>query len=559
MDKEAGLEHTFHRTKIVATVGPACDTYEKLLELVKAGVNVFRLNFSHGSHEDKEKIIEHIRRINEQEPYNICILGDLQGPKLRVGEIENGVIEIKPGDVLTFTNEKLVGTKERIYVSYPNFHKDVKIGNIIMIDDGKLEVKVSKILKNNDVQVVVILGGPLSSKKGINLPDTKISLPALTEKDLVDLEFIIQQKLDWVALSFVRTAKDLVILRNKLTEAKSKTKIIAKIEKPEALQNIRDIIVESDGIMVARGDLGVELPIEQVPLIQKQLIRKCLHRAKPVIVATQMMESMIERTKPNRSEITDVANAVLEGADAVMLSGETATGQHPTLVVETMRKIIMEVERTDYRYNLEEVLQPQPHSPSFLSDAICYNACNLAKDCNADALIGMTQSGYTGFMLSSYRPKAPLYIFTKERSLVNQLSVSWGVRAFYYDEEESLDDIFQDQIDILKESGFIKTGNVAVSTGSTPVAFASTHQCFKNYKTGIRVSEFTSLQVQMFFDSRGVFCLLLFEVEQSGNKNTHTFNHSHHSSFNIQHSSLITDHSFPHRNDYSCNTQPTIL
>ena len=221
--------------------------------------------------------------------------------------------------------------------------------------------------------------------------------------------------------------------------------------------------------MVARGDLGVELPIEQVPLIQKQLIRKCLHRAKPVIVATQMMESMIERTKPNRSEITDVANAVLEGADAVMLSAETATGQHPTLVVETMRKIIMEVERTDYRYNLEEVLQPQPHSPSFLSDAICYNACNLAKDCNADALIGMTQSGYTGFMLSSYRPKAPLYIFTKERSLVNQLSVSWGVRAFYYDEEESLDDIFQDQIDILKERGFIKTGNVTVSTGSTPV------------------------------------------------------------------------------------------
>jgi pyruvate kinase len=324
-------------------------------------------------------------------------------------------------------------------------------------------------LKNNDVQVVVTLGGNLSSKKGINLPDTKISLPALTEKDLVDLEFIIQQKLDWVALSFVRTAKDLVILRNKLSEAKSKTKIIAKIEKPEALQNIRDIIVESDGIMVARGDLGVELPIEQVPLIQKQLIRKCLHRAKPVIVATQMMESMIERTKPNRSEITDVANAVLEGADAVMLSGETATGQHPTLVVETMRKIIMEVERTDYRYNLEEVLQPQPHSPSFLSDAICYNACNLAKDCNADALIGMTQSGYTGFMLSSYRPKAPLYIFTKERSLVNQLSVSWGVRAFYYDEEESLDDIFQDQIDILQERGFIKTGNVAVSTGSTPV------------------------------------------------------------------------------------------
>ena len=469
MNKEAGVQHTNHRTKIVATVGPACDTYDKLLDLVRAGVNVFRLNFSHGSHEDKGKIIEHIRNINKKEPYNIAILGDLQGPKLRVGEIQNGVIEVVEGDILTFTNEKVIGTKEKIYVSYPNFHSDVKIGNIILIDDGKLEVRVLSIEKNNDVKVVVTLGGDLSSKKGINLPDTKITLPALTDKDLTDLDFIIDQKLDWVALSFVRNVKDLIILRNKLDEKKSKTKIIAKIEKPEAVENIRDIIVESDGIMVARGDLGVELPIEKVPLIQKQIIKKCLHRAKPVIVATQMMESMIERTKPNRSEITDVANAVLEGADAVMLSGETATGAHPTLVVETMKKIIVEVERTDYHYSLEDELAPQPHSPSFLSDAICYNACKLAKDVEAQALIGMTQSGYTGFMLSSYRPKAPLFIFTKEKSLVNQLSLSWGVRAFFYDEEESLDDIIFDQIEILRERGFLKSGDVAVSTGSTPV------------------------------------------------------------------------------------------
>ncbi len=469
MNKEAGVQHTTHRTKIVATVGPACDTYDKLLALVKAGVNVFRLNFSHGSHEDKGKIIEYIRQINKKEPYNIAILGDLQGPKLRVGEIENGEIDVIEGDILTFTNEKLIGTKEKIYVSYPNFHSDVKIGNTILIDDGKLEVRVLSIEENNDVKVVVTLGGILSSKKGINLPDTKITLPALTEKDLADLDFVIDQKLDWVALSFVRNVKDLIILRNRLEEKKSKTKIIAKIEKPEAIENIRDIIVESDGIMVARGDLGVELPIEKVPLIQKQIIKKCLHRAKPVIVATQMMESMIERTKPNRSEITDVANAVLEGADAVMLSGETATGAHPTLVVETMKKIIEEVERTDYRYSLEDELAPQPHSPSFLSDAICYNACKLAKDVESQALIGMTQSGYTAFMLSSYRPKAPLFIFTKERTLVNQLSLSWGVRAFFYDEEESLDDIIFDQIEILKERGFLKSGDVAVSTGSTPV------------------------------------------------------------------------------------------
>ncbi|MDZ4794416.1 MAG: pyruvate kinase [Bacteroidota bacterium] len=469
MNREAGLAHKNHRTKIVATVGPACDTYDKLLELVIAGVNVFRLNFSHGSHEDKTKIIEHVRKINKTEPFNIAILGDLQGPKLRVGEIKDGEMMIKAGDILTFTNEKLIGTIERIYVSYPNLHADVKVGNTILINDGRLEVKVKKILKNNDVQVEVILGGILSSKKGINLPDTKISLPALTEKDLVDLDYIIEQQLDWVALSFVRSVKDLAILRSKLDQKKSMTKIISKIEKPEALENLRDIIIESDAVMIARGDLGVELPVEKIPLLQKQIIRMCLHRAKPVIVATQMMESMIEFNKPNRSEITDVANAVIEGADAVMLSAETATGDHPTLVVETMRKIITEVEKSGYNYNREDELAPQPHSPSFLSDAICYNACKLAKDVNADALIGMTESGYTGFMLSSYRPKAPLYIFTKEKSLVNQLSLSWGVRAFYYDEEESLDDIIFDQIDILKERKFLKSGDIVVNTGSTPV------------------------------------------------------------------------------------------
>lgn len=469
MDKEAGINHSAHRTKIVATVGPACDTYDKLLELVKAGVNVFRLNFSHGSHEDKAKIIDYIRQINITEPYNIAILGDLQGPKLRVGEMENGGIQVNEGDILTFTNEKVVGTKEKIYVSYPNLNNDVKVGNIILIDDGKLEVVVKNIEKNGDVKVQVTLGGVLSSKKGINLPDTKISLPALTDKDLEDLDFIIDQQLDWVALSFVRHVKDLVILRSKLDERKSKTKIIAKIEKPEALVNIREIILESDGIMIARGDLGVEMPVEKVPLIQKDLIRKCIHRAKPVIVATQMMESMIDRVKPNRSETTDVANAVLEGADAVMLSGETATGMHPALVVQTMVKIIQEVEKKEYRYDREDDLEPQPHSPSFLSDAICYNACKISQDINADALVGMTQSGYTAFMLSSYRPKAPLFIFTKEKSLVNQLSLSWGVRAFFYDEEESLDDIIFDQIEILKERGFIVSGNTVVSTGSTPV------------------------------------------------------------------------------------------
>ena len=469
LDRQAGIEHSIKRTKIVATVGPACDTYDKLLDLVKAGVNVFRLNFSHGTHEGKAKVIELIRKINDSEPYNIAILADLQGPKLRVGEIENDEMEIVPGDVLTFTNVQCVGNKERIYVSYPNLHSDVKIGNLIMIDDGKLEVRVIEICNNNDVKVVVVMGGMLSSKKGINLPDTKISLPALTEKDLIDLDFVIEQEVDWIALSFVREVKDIIDLKTILKEHNSKAKVIAKIEKPEALTNIRDIIIESDAIMIARGDLGVELPVEKVPLIQNELIRKCMHRAKPVIVATQMMESMIDRIKPNRSEITDVANAVLEGADAVMLSAETATGMHPTLVVQTMSKIILEVEKTAYDYNRDDILAPQSHSPSFLSDALCYSACKLAQDVNAEALIGMTQSGYTAFMLSSYRPKSLLYIYSKEKSLINQLSLSWGVRAFYYNEEDSLDDIIFDEINMLKERGFLKEGDLVVNTGSTPV------------------------------------------------------------------------------------------
>ncbi len=470
MDKQAGVQHTYHRTKIVATVGPACDTYEKLLELVKAGVNVFRLNFSHGTLQEKGDIIALIKRLNKEEPYNVAIIGDLQGPKLRVGDILNGLLEINVGDVLTFTShEKVLGTKERIYLSYPNLHSDVKAGDKILIDDGKLEMVVIEITSEQDVKVVVTTGGILLPKKGLNLPDTEISLPPLTEKDLSDLAFIIEQKIEWVALSFVRKAEDIIDLKRRLAEEKSDTKVIAKIEMPSALRDLRNIILESDAVMVARGDLGVELPVEKVPMAQREIIRKCIHRAKPVIVATQMMESMIERAKPNRSEISDVANAVLEGADAVMLSGETAAGKHPQLVVDTMRKIIIEVEKTEFRYNREQDLKPLAHSPSFLSDAICYNACKIAKDVQAHALIGMTQSGYTAFMLSSYRPQSPLYIFTKKRSLVNQLSMSWGVRAFYYDEEISLDDIISDQINILKVRGFLKPGDLVINTGSTPV------------------------------------------------------------------------------------------
>jgi pyruvate kinase len=460
-------ERKNQKTKIIATVGPACNTYEKIIGLVHAGVDVFRLNFSHGKHEDHASVINIITTINEQYPFNIAILADLQGPKLRIGEVENNGVELLLGDIITFTMEKCIGTKSRVYLSYPNFHSDVKVGEKILIDDGKIEVRITEIHSNFDVSAVVTTPGLLSSKKGINLPETKISLPALTQKDLIDIDFIISQNIDWVALSFVRNPDDIHQLRSILKEKGSNAKIIAKIEKPEAIQHIREIILASDAIMVARGDLGVELPVEQIPMIQKNIIRKCIHRAKPVIIATQMMESMIDRVKPNRSEITDVANAVLEGADAVMLSGETAMGNHPSLVVETMSKIIAEVEKEEIVYNKN--LIPQPHSPSFLSDALCYNACKIADDVSANAIIGMTQSGFTGFMLSSFRPKSSLYIFTKTQSLVNQLSLSWGVQAFYYDKENSLDEIINDQIEIIKSKGLLKEGDVVINTGSTPV------------------------------------------------------------------------------------------
>ncbi|OJW79659.1 MAG: pyruvate kinase [Bacteroidetes bacterium 46-16] len=456
-----------HKTKIIATVGPACNTYEKLLALVQEGVNVFRLNFSHGTHEQHKDVITHIRRINDSFPFNIAILADLQGPKLRVGEIKDNALQLNVGDEFYFTNEKVTGTKDGVYISYPDFYKDVRIDEKILIDDGKIEVMVTEITSDNRVKVQVLTAGVLSSRKGVNLPDTKISLPCLTEKDMTDLDFIIGQDIDWVALSFVRKPDDVMELKEILQQKNSNAKIIAKIEKPEAMNQIREIILASDAVMVARGDLGVELPLQQIPMIQKSIIRKCIHRAKPVIIATQMMESMLDRTRPNRSEITDVANAVLEGADAVMLSAETATGMYPELVIKTMVSIINEVEKEAIVYNRN--LDPKPHSPSFLSDALCYNACEIAKDVHANALIGMTQSGYTGFMLASYRPRSPLYVFTKTHTLVNQLSLSWGVQAFYYDKEESLDQIIDDQISFLKEKGLVKSGDIVVNTGSTPI------------------------------------------------------------------------------------------
>lgn len=468
---------TVKKTKIVATLGPASNSHEKILDLALAGVDVFRLNFSHGDHADKQGLIDIIRDINSTYNLSVAILADLQGPKLRVSRMPEGGVTLSPGDWLDFTGKPQDSTAKLVSVSYARLSRDVAIGNRILLDDGKIEVEVASVDSDTGIiRTKVVQGGVLISYKGFNLPDTNTTLPALTKKDHEDLAFILKNNIEWIALSFVRRAKDVLFLRELLLKAQSKSKIIAKIEKPEAVSpsNIDDIIDVSDAIMIARGDLGVEVPIEQVPRIQRRLIRKCIQRAKPVIVATQMMESMIDRTKPNRSEVSDVANAVLEGTDAVMLSGETAVGKNPSLVIRTMVKIILETEKSDsYPYDSSgnHDWKSVRKSPTAYSEIICHSACQIAKEIGAVAIIGMTQSGRTGFSLSSFRPSRPLFVFANSELLTNQFSLSWGVRSFYYPQihHPTMYEILEDQAQRLKERGFLRSGDIFVTTGSVPV------------------------------------------------------------------------------------------
>jgi pyruvate kinase len=465
------MENPAHEknTKIVATVGPAISSYESLLELARAGVNIFRLNFSHGAHEDHLQVINHITYINEKYGMHVGILADLQGPKLRVGVIENNALELKENDIVTFVNQKCEGNMERIYMSYQEFPKDVKPGEKVLVDDGKLVFEVVETNRVDTVKLKVLFGGTLSSRKGVNLPNTKVSLPSLTEKDLIDLEFMLTQPINWIALSFVRTAKDIRQLRDILDERGHPAKIIAKIEKPEAIEKIDKIIKASNGIMVARGDLGIEVPIEQVPGLQKMIVKKCIQRARPVIVATQMMDSMITNPTPTRAEVTDVANAVLDGADAVMLSGETSVGKHPKVVVESMVKIIKEAEKFFTFADRRPV--PSAKSRTFLSDAVCFNAAKTAEDIKAKAIIGMTSSGYTAFKLSSYRPHnaTGIYIFSDKMSMLATLNLVWGVKCFYYDRFTTTDETITDVTQILKNEGIIKVGDIVVNTATMPL------------------------------------------------------------------------------------------
>lgn len=459
---------TNKKTKIVATLGPACSTREIIKDMIDAGVNVFRVNFSHADYEDVKQKISIIRGLNEEFGYTTAILGDLQGPKLRVGVMEDGVV-VNDGDLITFTTaEDILGTAKKVFMKYQNFPNDVNPGERILLDDGKLIFEIVETDKKSEVKARVIQGGELKSKKGVNLPNTKISLPAMTEKDVADAIFAIEQNLDWIALSFVKTPRDLQDLQDLIAKHSTyKIPIIAKIEMPEALENIDRIVAYCDALMVARGDLGVELPAHEVPLVQKELIRRAKTARIPVIVATQMMETMITSLTPTRAEVNDVANSVMDGADAVMLSGETATGNYPVQVIQKMTQIIEAVEDSP----LIQVPQntPQVRTNRFITKTICHHAALMANVIKAKAICTLTNSGYTAFQISAWRPSAHILVFTSNKKILTQLNLLWGVKSFYYDKRVSTDDTVTDVNAIVKEKGFVKKGDFLINLAAMPI------------------------------------------------------------------------------------------
>lgn len=461
------MRQVHKRTKIVATLGPASSNKETLLSMIKAGVNVCRLNFSHGSQEDHKKVIEIIREINHQYKLHVGILADLQGPKIRIGMVQDGGIKLVNGSQIILTTNEMIGNNEQIYITYTNFPKDVRAGEIILLDDGKLQMRVVDTNNKDQVTCEVVHGGILTSRKGVNLPNTKVSIPSLTEEDLDNLAFALENDVEWIGLSFVRTGEDIIDLKRIINRSGKTARVIAKIEKPEAIENIDAIIAATDGVMVARGDLGVEMPMEMVPVLQKMIARKCLAASKPVIVATQMLESMITTPRPTRAEVNDVANSVLDGADAVMLSGETSVGEFPVIVIETMSKIIKNIEETAYPYHTPKKLDV--NSPRFISNAVCGSAVHLSTQTEAMGIVSVTSSGYTAFEISSHRPKAVTYIFTNNVELLGTLSLLWGVRSFYYDKIDSTDKSISDVNRILKEEKLIMPGDVVINTAAMPI------------------------------------------------------------------------------------------
>ncbi len=461
------MNTNYNRTKIVATMGPSTENIAVLEQLFNAGLDICRINFSHGDYEAIKHVVDNIRTLNKKLNRHVGILGDLQGPKLRIGKVKDNAVELVNGQEIIITTKECEGTAERLFITYPQFPQDVTPNEHVLIDDGKITLKVIESDRKEEVRCVIIAGGTLSSKKGVNLPNTKISLPCLTLKDLRDLDFALENDFEWIGLSFVRSATDIVELKEIIRSKKKNSRVVAKIEKPEAIKEIDNIIDLADGIMVARGDLGVELPMEKVPLLQKMIVQKCMQASKPVIIATQMMESMITAYTPTRAEVNDVANAVLDGADAVMLSAETSVGRYPVKVIEYMKRIITQIEDSGSIYHREH--EPELKTVTYIADSICYNACIMSKQAGAKAIISITNSGYTAFELSSHRPKANVFIFTDNKSLLNALSLVWGVRGFYYDKYESTDQTIADLKEYIKKAGFVKADDLVINLASMPM------------------------------------------------------------------------------------------
>ncbi|SHJ65111.1 pyruvate kinase [Reichenbachiella agariperforans] len=459
------------RAKIIATLGPASEDKETIKKLIHAGADVFRLNFSHGTHQDHLERINTINEVNEELGTNVCKLQDLQGPKIRIGEMENGGAEIVSGQTLTIITEDIVGTSDKVSTTYKPLATDVSEGDFILIDDGNLQVEVVS-TNGSEVVTKVIHGGILKSRKGINLPDTAISSPSLTEKDREDLEFGLEHDVDWVALSFVRNAKDIEELREIIASKGKTTKIIAKIEKPEAVADIDEIIEATDAIMVARGDLGVEVQMEDVPPIQKSIVKKCNNLGKPVIVATQMLESMTDNPRPTRAEANDVANSIFDGADTVMLSAESASGKFPVESVRSMAKCISAIEKaSDAVFN--KPWEESGRTDLGASSLLVSSACRLSRAVGAKAIIGMTKSGYTGLSLAKNRPEADIYIFTDDKRVLHSLNLVWGIKVYYYDAQKPIDETFDDLVAILKEKGHLATGDTYVTTAAMPLHWQS--------------------------------------------------------------------------------------
>ncbi len=455
------------QTKIVATLGPATSTKNIISQLINEGVNVFRVNFSHSTQSEYLRLINIIKELNIELETSVSILADLQGPKLRVGEIENNYIQLEVGDIITFVNERCVGTKEHIYMSYQEFPNDVNVGEFILIDDGKLKLEVIATNKKDTVKAKVIYGGPLSSNKGVNLPDTKVSLPCLTDEDISNANFALANGVDWIALSFVRKASDILELKNLIEKSEGYAGVIAKIEKPEALREIDKIIDLADGIMVARGDLGVEVPFDEVPMLQIMIVEKCIRRSKPVIIATQIMESMITNFRPTRAEANDVANAVLDRADALMLSGETSVGKYPIETINSMHRIIVYTESKAFTEDKQN--EPMKNTTHFLADSICYNATKLATQVGAKAIIVFTHSGYSAIRVSSHRPKSKIYAFSNNRDMLHRLSLIWGIHPFYLKSYDYLENAIPESVKLLKDRKLLKSGDCVVYVGSIPL------------------------------------------------------------------------------------------